>query len=385
MRVAPPSRELRVLAIGAFPFPYPQGSQVFAGEQAAALSRAGARVAFACYGGSHGDVLPEGVELIRSSQRFAPRRGRSGPSLAKLAADPALVATVVRAQREQRFDVALAHNAEAALVAMAARAITGLRFVYVAHTLLGRELSAYAPSIPAPVVDALGRRIDRLVARGADAVLALSRAGERELRPFARGPIERIAPGLELGDAPSEAAQRDACARSGLAPRGFFLYAGNLDGYQELELLDAAARELGDESPPIVVATHDASGASQFPHLRVVEIESFEHARLLAFAAIALALPRRRTGGFPIKLLNYMEAARPIVAFSSVAENLVDRESALLLGERDGPRELAAALRELAASPALALALGSAAHETLRAEHEWNLAAVRTLALLERA
>ncbi|MEZ4219181.1 MAG: glycosyltransferase [Myxococcota bacterium] len=380
----PGPRGRRILAIGAFPFPYPQGSQVFAGEQAQALARAGAQVAFACYGASVGRA-PEGVALVRSSQRIAPRTGRSGPSLAKLAADPALVATVVRAQRARRFDLALAHNAEAALVAMAARACTGLRFVYVAHTLLERELSAYAPSSLAPAADAAGRALDRLVAGAADGVVALARQSERVLARAARGPLARIPPGLAPSAPPSEAAQRAACARHGLAPRGFFLYAGNLDGYQELALLDASARELGRDAPPVVVATHDASGADRFPNLRVVELDDFAQVRELAFAATALVLARRRAGGFPIKLLNYMEAARPIVAFADVADGLVDGETALLLGSRDGPRELAAALRAAAADPARARSLGSAAHEHLRAAHDWPALAARTLDLVDRA
>ena len=373
---------MRILLIGAFPFPYPQGSQVFARQQALALASAGARVAIATYGRGEGPV-PEPLEWIPSSRHLAPASGRSGPSAARPLADLALVATVVAAQRRQRFDCALAHNAEAALVAAAARRVTGLRHVYVAHTLLARELSAYAAPRHRARLDRLGGSIDRFVTRRADGVVALSHAAECALGPFARGPIERIPPGLDRCDLPSDADRREACARLGLEPGRFFLYAGNLDGYQELDRLDAAARHLAADSPPIVVVTHDASEAERFPSLRVIEA-GFETARALGFAATALVLTRTRTGGFPIKLLNYMEAERPIVACAGVAEGLVHDESAILLREDAPPEALADALRGLAADPGHAARLGRAARHHLDTHHRWPDLARRTLQLLQQ-
>jgi glycosyltransferase involved in cell wall biosynthesis len=370
---------MRVLLIGAFPFPYPQGSQVFAGEQAAALARAGADVAIASYGRGEG-ALPEGVSWIPSSRWLAPVRGRSGPSLAKPLADLALVATVVRAQRRRRFDVALAHNAEAALVASAVRRLTGLRYVYVAHTLLARELSAYAAARYRAQLDRLGASVDRFVARDADGVIALSRAAERALSPHASGPLVRIPPGLELRKPPDEAKRRAACSAHGLEPGRFFLYAGNLDGYQEIEHLDAAAAAL---ELPVVAATHDAAQASRYPALRVIETDA-ETARALAFEAAALVLTRTRAGGFPIKLLNYMEAGRPIVAVEGVADGLTHDDNAILLPARARPEAIAKALQALANDPEAANRLATAANRHLRTHHQWPQQAKKTLDLLER-
>jgi len=371
---------MRLLLIGAFPFPYPQGSQVFAAEQARALAHTGAQVAIASYGSGEGE-LPPGVEWIPSSRGLAPANGRSGPALSKLLADAALVATVVRAQRARRFDFALAHNAEAALVAAAAGRITGLPHIYVAHTLLAEELSSYAPARYRVRLERLGRRIDRLVARNADAVIALSQAGLRALQAHARGPVELIPPGLAQRDAPDAREQREACLGLGLEPGHFFLYTGNLDGYQELELLDAAAAALGPDAPPVVVATHDARGSHRFPSLQVVEA-SFETARALAFEAAVLVLTRRRTGGFPIKLLNYMETGRPILAFEGVAEGLLDDRTARLLPSTAGPDAIADALRELYSDPERSARIGERALQHLRTSHDWTDLAQRTRALI---
>jgi len=378
------STEPRILSIGAFPFPYPQGSQVFAREQALALTAVGADVTVATYGVGEG-AIPARIRWISSSSSLAPTTGRSGPSLRKPVADAALVARVIRAQRAERFDVALAHNAEAAFIAAAARAITGLRFVYVAHTLMGVELSAYGKPRLRGVLDAAGRAVDRCAASSANAVIALSSHGKHALSAHTRDEIALIPPGLERTDPPTEAEVRAACHLAGVETNRFVLYTGNLDSYQDLELLDNASAALGESFGPVVVATHDATGGERFPNLRIVEFKNFGPVRALGFAASTLVATRRRTGGFPIKLLNYMETARPIIAFRSVAEGLIDGMSARLLDDSAGPAELAGAIRELVETPEVARRLGLAAHEHLIAKHDWRDIAKETLGVALRA
>ena len=141
---------------------------------------------------------------------------RAGPSPGKPFADAALAAMLVRAQRARPFDLALAHNGEAALVALCARAATGLGFVYVAHTLLGLELSSYAPAAWRPALDRAGRRLDRTLAARADGVLALSSEAAKQLGRDARGPLAVIPPGLDPVPAPAPEEVARACARFGL-------------------------------------------------------------------------------------------------------------------------------------------------------------------------
>jgi glycosyltransferase involved in cell wall biosynthesis len=173
-----------------------------------------------------------------------------------------------------------------------------------------------------------------------------------------------------------------ACARHRLAPDGFALYAGNLDRYQALGVLDAAAaREPG---LPIVVATHDARGA-RFRHLRLIEVRSVEEMRGLVHGAALALLPRQSLGGFPIKLLHAMQAGSAIVARRGVADTLVHGESAWLLADDAGAADFAAAIRALAADPALRARLGSAARSALARHHAWPARAEQTLALVRAA
>jgi glycosyltransferase involved in cell wall biosynthesis len=332
-----------------------------------------------CYGSGSGPA-PPGLELVRIPRALSPRRVHAGPSPAKPFADAALAGVLARAQRSRPFDVALAHNAEAAFAALCARAATGLPVLYVAHTLLGLELASYAPAWLRPGLDRIGRRLDRALAARADGVLALSSEAAKRLGRDARGPLAVIPPGRDAEAAPEPAEIAQACERFGLAPGRFVLYAGNLDGYQELADLAQAARRLAPL--PVVVATHAERGMAASP-LRVLRLASAAQGRALAFAAAVAVLPRRIPGGFPIKLLNYMEAGRAIVAHACVADALEHGHSGWLLAPGSTPNELAAAIRTLANDPARAARLGRAARATLATRFAWPPLAQRTLALCE--
>ena len=332
-----------------------------------------------CYGAGAGPE-PAGLPLVRVPRALTPRRVRAGPSPAKPFADAALAAMLVRAQRARRFDLAIAHNAEAALAALCARAATGLPVLYVAHTLLGVELSSYAPELARPALDRFGRWLDRTFAARADGVLALCSPAAKELGREARGPLAVIPPGLDAAPPPGSEEVARICARFGLEPGRYALYAGNFDAYQELADLAEAARRLAPL--PVVVATQQPEGAAPSP-LRTIRHRGFEDGRTLAFGAAVAVLPRRIPGGFPIKLLNYMEAGRAIVAHAGVAGALEHDREAWLLSPGSGAADLAAAVGALAGDPARAERLGRGAREALETRFAWPQLAKRTLALCE--
>jgi len=370
---------VRLALLLAAPFPLHQGSQVFVADQARALRRAGAEPVVVCYGASDG--TPPEVEVVRAPARVTPRTLRSSASPAKLVADAALGRALLRAHRANRFDAVLAHNSEAAAVALAMRRHLGVPVVYVVHTLLREELSAYGPRALGRALDAAGGALERALARRADATLALCEDARAALEPHARGRVTTIPPGLDPRPAPGFAACEAACRRHGLTLGRFVLYAGNLDRYQDLDLLDAAAARLPDA--PVVAATHDAAGA-RFAHLRAIEADADEARALLHACAVAV-LPRRRRGGFPIKLLNYMEAARPIVAHAGVAEGLEHGGSGWLLPDGAGPEAWAEALAALLADPRRGATLGAGARARLEACHAWPDLARATLERVARA
>src|SRR5262249_17932789 len=192
---------------------------------------AGARTTLFCYGRGAGPS-PAGIECVRVARALSPRRTRAGPSAAKPCADVALAALVARAGRRRHFDALLAHNAEGALAALAARRAARAPVVYVAPTLWEEELGSWArparASSARPALTraaaALGARLDRWLAARADAVLVLCEAAARRLAPVARGPLRVIPPRPDPPPAPARGAPARARPRAarlpgGLAPR----------------------------------------------------------------------------------------------------------------------------------------------------------------------
>ncbi len=390
-------RPLRIAVLGAFAFPLERGSQIFARDHALALRDAGAELTLFCYG-RDGSRAPSGLAVERVPRWLSPRGLGSGPSAGKPLADLALAERFARAHRQRRFDLALAHHAEAAAAALWVRPRTGIPVIYLAHTLLSRELSCYGSARWKRGLDGLGRRIDAWLARRCDGAIALSEATAAELQRL-RDPLDAsaaaaegaqaaprivaIPPGLTPQAAPRVGEIEAACARHGLRRGHFAVYAGNLDAYQNLEELAAAARALPEH--PIVVASGPAEAATAaLAGLRVLHVGPQE-ARALTYGAALAVAPRRLRGGFPIKLLNYMEAARPIVCRSGLADSLVHGRSAWLLSDALGPAELAAGIARVARDPELARALGRGARAALADRHAWPALAERTLNFAQRA
>jgi starch synthase len=86
-----------------------------------------------------------------------------------------------------------------------------------------------------------------------------------------------------------------------------------------------------------------------------------------------------------VKLLNYMEAGRAIVAHAAVASALEHDREAWLLAPGAGPQDLARAVQALVQDRARASQLGSAARAALAARFGWPALAERTLALCRAA
>lgn len=468
---------MRLLLVGAFPFPHEQGSQVYFREQALALRAAGADVHLLTYGPGRAELAIPQTTLPAWA---VPRSRRSGPNLGKPLADLALTAALRRLLADRPpaagstsaargapaplsaaaaaatpaserasesasthaskaaswpassggFDAILAHHAEAALVALHGLPRSRPPVVYCAHTLLGEELPLYfRSSRVAPEEQAanagdrtlarLGGALDRWIARRADGWIALTQASERVMRASSEAPGRRIVPPITDPSAPVERGD-DALwlAAHALEPRGFFLYCGNLDPYQDLPLLEQVARardaaggperRTGVRGPiahalPLVVATHalpgsaaDRSGSRPIADaralalverlaqagVRVVSIGSAAEARALFAGARATIVPRRSLGGFPIKLANSLAAGTPVVAFHGEEWGLVDGHEALVADPADPVASLVAALARLERDPALAERLGRGARARYGSEHRPALVAAATLELI---
>jgi len=370
------------LLLCACPFPAPQGSQVYIGGLAGALAQAGARVRIVSYPGGKG-LLPAGVEHQPCRGIGLKPRVRAGPWSGKLLLNRNLRSATRDALDSDKPDIVLAHNIEALRIASPLARKRGVPAIYCAHGIMERELPSYFGAKPLrTLAQILGRRLDRSAIKQADGFHVLTRTAADffAARGVAEDRIHLAAPGIDLDAFDSE----QVCPPHGykdVAGDPLIVYAGNLDGYQDLETLREAFILLRQthSNARIVLASHNESGQyrnvqrvwRRTPGVHFVRVRSFGEMKALLFKADILVNPRSLPGGFPVKLLNYMAARKPIVSCRGSAEILTDEENALLVDDGDS-RSFAKRLRELSNDSLRPEQLAQAARKTVEAEYAWS-------------
>lgn len=371
----------RVAVVAACPFPTLQGSQLLIRRLAQGLQSRGHHVVVVAYA--------EGLEGALTGipmRRIRPIRGcralGSGPRAVKLVLDVALFATLVRVVREERIDIIHAHNYEAALVGLAASRLTGVPLIYHSHNALAEELPTYFRGrLARRLARGLGALVDREVPRRADHCIAICGELVGFLRARGVGAVDVVAPGGAPEEFPARTAQEltDIRGRFGIGSGPVLLYTGNLDGYQNLELLLASIGRVRAAAPEalLVLATHAAPRAlprmlrRERPGVRLVTADDFATVRdLLQIADVALC-PRREWSGFPMKLLNYMAAGKAVVVSAGSAKAVRHRVNGLVVADGSA-RGYAEAIVQLLHAPALRMALGRAARRTVEDEYGWD-------------
>ena len=178
--------------------------------------------------------------------------------------------------------------------------------------------------------------------------------------------------------------KHDARIQLGLnAKLPYVIYTGNLhrDVYADsLELLIEIARALEGEAQLIQIGNPppDNERSSGIPpNLQFLGLQPLEAVRVFQAAADVLIIPyssRLRTVKFmsPVKLLEYMAAGRPIVAFdhSVLREVLIDRENAVLI-QRDDPLAMAEGIRLVLTDRELSDSIAEKARQQAKA-HTWE-------------
>jgi hypothetical protein len=164
---------------------------------------------------------------------YGERRGlRPGPRPARVLLDAVLVARLWRVARRARLDVIHAHNYEAAIAGLLVGRPLGLPMVYHGPHALAQELPTYVagPAVRRGMAR-LGRLLDAQVPRRADFCIAVTEDLGAHLRRT--GVRDQSLACIEPAGAPDELAG----SRSAAPEPGLVCYAGNLDGYQNLEFL----------------------------------------------------------------------------------------------------------------------------------------------------
>lgn len=296
---------MKILHIGTFPFPSPQGSQVYVQGILKGLVQRGHDVSLLCYGHGIGETTA-GIRILRTPNISFYQNMRAGPDLIKPILDGLMVPLVLR----EKPDIIHVHNYEAPLVAKLANVFRRhkIPMVYSAHNTMEEELPTYFSGHRRKrMVAKFGRILDHYVPQLADHCVVLSQAGQESLERLGCNNISLIAPGVDRSEYLNIVPQQ--------LPKGqWVIYAGNPDHYQDLDILMEAMKLL----PTVGLVMVSASETSQWKRNddgRILHIQTQNFREVCGYlqAAQIAVLPRVKCSGFPIKILNYLAMGLPVV------------------------------------------------------------------------
>ncbi|MSR74089.1 MAG: glycosyltransferase family 1 protein [Planctomycetes bacterium] len=316
-----------VAMVAACPFPANRGTPIRIRQMGEALDAAGYDVHVITYHlGTELSIPGMTIHRTRAQSRYTELA--AGPTWTKLAIlDPLLVLRIGQVVRRHGIRVVHAHHFEGALCALAARSLVGgFKVLYDAHTTLSDELHTYrnfrGPRFLKKIATEM---LDSGLPRWCDHVVTVSERLRSAL--LDRGiPDERISviPMAINREEFNTIDIREAKQRIGYADVPLVVYAGNLSAFQGVDHLLRAFRSVAASLPqtrllivgrPVDVYRNMVRDLGLDPYVVFVGERPFSEVRLHIAAADVVVLPRDNCIGFPLKLLNYMAAGKPIVAF----------------------------------------------------------------------
>lgn len=232
----------------------------------------------------------------------------------------------------------------------------------------------------------LGKILDRLVPRTADAIIALSDELKAYLESLGIDPGKMVV--MPLGVDVRLLSGGDGTrvrSRFGLATdRPIVLYTGAIEPFQRVDyLLAAFGRIAAQYSTAVLLIANNIPNPTARAELskqadslgltdRILFAESVPLAELrdyLAAGDIAV-VPRPDCPGFPVKLLNYMATGRAIVSFAGSAKSICHGYSGYVARNHDVD-DLAAGMSLLLRDAELRATLGKRAYESIDGVYDW--------------
>jgi 1,2-diacylglycerol 3-alpha-glucosyltransferase len=350
-------RRLNVALVMGAPFPTLHGSQMLVRQLAEGLADRGHNVHLVAYA-AESKAIPRGVRVHRLPQVWGCRITRSGPHPGKLLLDVLLTARLLGIVRRERIDVLHGHNYEGVLVSLLVGRLTGHPVIYHGHSAMETELPTYfSTALARAAARQVGGWLDANVPRRADYCIGVTENLVDMLRARGVGAddvryVLPAGPAENTGDPEGAAALRDL----GVSDGPTVLYAGNLDRYQNLEFLLKSFARVRSVRPDVrlLMVTHGESRrerrrarALTEEGVHIIRVRTFPETRALIAAADIAVSPRTEATGFPMKLLNYMAAGKPIVACAGSAKMLRDGETGLVVPNGDDGAFARAVLRLL--------------------------------------
>lgn len=380
------ARKLKIAMVAACPFPANHGSAASIREMSEALARLGHEIHVVTYP-IREEIPLEAVRVHRVNKLFLkPGAVRIGPSANKLAYDLQLIFKLIDVIARHDIDVVHAHNYEAAMVGWLAKVLRRRPMIYNAVTNMRDELPTYNFIKPRKLSQALGRALDYVVPRSADVITVVSDdlGDYLAARGIPKDVIRTVPAGvnLEMFQHGNGAMIRE---RHGVVGMPVVMYTGAFERFQNVDyLLQAMPSVLKSNPHARLLLVGNVQNAANLQHYRdmvhrldidksvifadAVPLEELPH--YLAAADVAV-VPRTECPGHPVKLLNYMAAAKPIVSFRGAAKGLHHMHNGYVVEDHDCAA-LAQGIDFLLRHPDVAQSLGERARETVRGVFDWD-------------
>src|ERR1700678_840526 len=341
-------RSFSIVMVAACPFPVNYGSPGAIRELTETLSEMGHDLHVVTYG--EGDDLPVGNAQLHRVAKVDGKGPQAGPRLQKLWVDVLLVIKLCQVIRKQKIEIIHAHNYEGALAGVIGKLVTGRPLIYNAVNLMSEELATYQFFKPAFIGRWLAALLDWFVPIFPDHIIAVT----QELYDWhaAHGVKKEKLTFVPLGIRPAMFAGADASAlrlKYNVGSRSVVMYTGIHSAFQRVDyLLRAFTVVLKAEPSALLMIVSPLTNEPNYPanvelakSLGIVDNVIFvgphelsELPDYLAMATVAV-IPRPECHGHPVKLLNYMMAAKPIVCFAAAAKGVQHLQEVFIVPNHD--------------------------------------------------
>ncbi len=377
-------KRLNVAMVVASPFPANHGTPGSIREMAEAIAGKGHRIHIVTY--HFGEEIPvKNVPVHRIPPLGFRKKVVVGPTREKPILDLLMVFKLIQVILREKIDLIHAHNYEGALVGYLAKIATGRPMIYHAVCTMADELPAYDFFKSKRIAVRLAGLLDGWVPRMADRIIPIS----SELADFLSskgiepGKIDLIPLGIDCSrfDASDRLLTRE---KHHLGESPTVIYTGTLDRFQRIDYLLKAMKNVVAKIPEarLLLLVNIAKEVDlKECHTMIDDLglrgqvdivihRSFEEVPHFLAAADVVVAPRPECPGFPVKLLNYAAAGKPIVVFGGSAKGLQHLKQAIVVNDHDW-QAMGDGIITLLQSPVLAESLGQNAREWVEENLAW--------------
>ncbi len=372
---------MKILLLAPHPFYQERGTPIAVRLLAETLARDGHTLDLLCYHEGEDIEIHPNVAVHRSPAPPGIHGIKPGFTLKKLLCDAWMGPAAMRMARKGQYDIVHAVE-ESVFMAMRIQKRTGQPYLFDMDSSMPRQIVEKRPWMRPflGMMCALERRAIRqasAVVPVCDYLADIAREGGA-----ATVAILRDVPMGEAYDADADAAALDLPTLEGPV----FLYVGNLERYQGIDLMIEAFDRHGADggAGSLLIVGGAADDIAAYRH-KVAQLESADRIVLTGPRPVAqlplllqqadiLVSPRIKGGNTPMKVYSYLASGKPVLATTIDSHTQVMTPDIALLADPT-PAAFAAGMRELAANPDRARALGQAG--AARARQDFSIEAYR--------